>query len=118
MPEQRKLEKWSIFCESWKKWPLSCYTDWLLANQIAGKPVCISGYVITTITKTPADEKSRLSGVVTKEVDELTFQVCRNRIKYLQDEKSRLSGEVTKEAGELTFQVCWNRIERLQELKQ
>ena len=55
---------------------------------------------------------------MTKEVDELTFQACRNRIKYLQDEKSRLNGVVTKEADELTFQVCRNRIECLQELKQ
>ena len=48
MPEQRKLEKWKIFCKSWKRWSVSCYTDWLLANQVAEKPVGISYLIIKT----------------------------------------------------------------------
>ena len=47
MPEQRKLEKWTVFCKSRKKWSAWCYTDRLLANQIAGKPIRISFHVIT-----------------------------------------------------------------------
>ena len=39
MPEQCKLEKLTIFCKSRKRWSVSCSTDWLLANQIVGKPV-------------------------------------------------------------------------------
>ena len=35
MPEQRKLEKWRIFCKSSKRY----YTDQLLANLIAGNRV-------------------------------------------------------------------------------
>ena len=42
MAEQRTLEKLTIFCKSWKRWSVSCYTDRLLANQIAEKPVRIS----------------------------------------------------------------------------
>ena len=42
MQEQLKLEKWTIFGKSCKRWSVSCYTDQLLANQIAGKPVRIS----------------------------------------------------------------------------
>ena len=37
------------FLQKLKKWSVSCYTDWLLANQIAGKPVCISCHVIMSI---------------------------------------------------------------------
>ena len=40
-----------IFCKSLKRWSISCYTDRLSANQIAGKPVRISRHVITLYTK-------------------------------------------------------------------
>ena len=58
MPEQRKLEKWKIFCKSWKRWSVSCYTDRLLANQISGKPVRISCHLITTV-----EQKSFFIGI-------------------------------------------------------
>ena len=38
MPEQRILEKWTIFCKRWKRWSVSCYAGRLLSNQIAGEP--------------------------------------------------------------------------------
>ena len=49
MPKRRKLEKYMIFWKSWKRWSVSCYTDQLLAKQIAGKPVRISCHMITII---------------------------------------------------------------------
>ena len=45
MSEQRELEKWTIFCKSWKRWFVSCYTDRLLANQVAENPVRISCHI-------------------------------------------------------------------------
>ena len=38
-----------IFCKNWKRWSVSCYTDRLSANQIAGKPVRISCHIIINI---------------------------------------------------------------------
>ena len=41
-----KAWKWLIFSKSRKRWSLSCYTDRLLANQIARKPVRIRFHII------------------------------------------------------------------------
>ena len=38
------------FLQKLKRWSVSCYTDRLSANQIAGKPVRISCYIIIIIT--------------------------------------------------------------------
>ena len=51
MSEERKLEKWTIFYKSWKRWSVSSYTDQLSANQIAGKQVCISYNIIHSKTE-------------------------------------------------------------------
>ena len=34
------------FLQRLKRWSITCYTDRLLANQIAGKPVCIGCHII------------------------------------------------------------------------
>ena len=39
------------FLQKLKRWSVSCYTDQLSANQIAGKPVRISRHIIMEFTK-------------------------------------------------------------------
>ena len=50
-----------------KKWSVSCYTDRLLANQIAGKPVRITCHLIMKHTKIGSAKE--ILGVI---VDKLT----------------------------------------------
>ena len=71
MSEQRKLEKWTVFCKSWEGWFISAYTDRLLANQITGKPVGIHCHTRNIYKYLDCHIKPELTGLEGKGRQEL-----------------------------------------------